>query len=432
LFDNRIVKLLAQGFKVFTVRGFGAGASFILTLLVTNNVSPGQAGNFFLCFAVINSIGMLFTLGSPLFLIRMIGVNQNDNWSYINQQFSLILKAIVVLGLSCILLTGLFGYQLAMNVFNKAELIALLPLTSVAILLFSLTQIFSAALQGLHLPVFASFVQNLVMPLTFIILISTAAMRNVPFGPYELIWFLVAGSCLAICFGFWKWVSDGRSSIRYEAGFSVELIRSLSPLFVISAVSIGAQWMGQIAVGVYLGSEQVAYFSTAQRTAMVISLVLVSINIIIAPKFAKAFSNKDLREVDQVALSASRLMIVIAIPLLVILLSFSELIMQAFGAGYDVAAPLLRIMVIGQFLNVVTGSVGSLLTMTGYARDLRNIMLFCGPPAIFLAFFLTKEYGMLGAAYGTAITVSTQNVIAVVFVKKRLGFNALNIFRVAK
>ena len=84
---------------------------------------------------------------------------------------------------------------------------------------------------------------------------------------------------------------------------------------------------------------------------------------------------------------------------------------------------------VGQVINVITGSVGYLLNMTGHEKDMRNVVLFSGPLAIVLAFSLTSHFGLMGAAYATAISVATQNLLAVWMVKKRLGFNTLNIFR---
>lgn len=103
--------------------------------------------------------------------------------------------------------------------------------------------------------------------------------------------------------------------------------------------------------------------------------------------------------------------------------------MGLFGDKYIIAAPLLQIIAVGQFFNVITGSVGYLLVMSNHEKDLRNVSLFSGPLAIVLAFVLTKEYDLIGAAYATAIALTTHNMLAVIMVKKRLGFNALNIFR---
>jgi len=165
---------------------------------------------------------------------------------------------------------------------------------------------------------------------------------------------------------------------------------------------------------------------------MLASFVLIAVNLVVAPKFAKAFADGRQGEVNHLSRLSSRLMLLMAVPVLLVMLLFPKFLMGLFGEGYVVAAPLLQIMAVGQFVNVFTGSVGYLLTMTSHEKDLRNVVLFSGPLAVVLAFVLTKEYGLMGAAYATAISIATQNLLAVYMVKKRLGFNTLNVFRRTK
>jgi len=118
-----------------------------------------------------------------------------------------------------------------------------------------------------------------------------------------------------------------------------------------------------------------------------------------------------------------------ATPVLFVMLVFPSLIMVNFGGGYIVSSPLLQVMVVGQFVNVATGSVGYLLTMTNHEKDFRNVVFISGVVSLPLAFILTKEYGALGASYATAFSISIQSLLAAYMVKIRLGFNSLNIFR---
>jgi len=72
------------------------------------------------------------------------------------------------------------------------------------------------------------------------------------------------------------------------------------------------------------------------------------------------------------------------------------------------------ILSIGQFINVVTGSVGYLLIMCGCERLVRNNQLFCTVVVISLNLILIPGMGAMGAAIATAITLALQNLISVV------------------
>jgi O-antigen/teichoic acid export membrane protein len=64
--------------------------------------------------------------------------------------------------------------------------------------------------------------------------------------------------------------------------------------------------------------------------------------------------------------------------------------------------------------------------MTGHEIEMRNCVIISGLISIILFYFLVPKYGVVGAAIATAVAISSQNILAVIFVKKRLGFNTLN------
>lgn len=101
--------------------------------------------------------------------------------------------------------------------------------------------------------------------------------------------------------------------------------------------------------------------------------------------------------------------------------------MWLFGEQFKSGANLLRIFALGQFVNVVTGCVGYLLSMSGHERDLRNVFFISGPMAIILALVLTPLYGVTGASVATAIALASQNLLAVGMVERRLGGSLLDV-----
>ena len=115
-------------------------------------------------------------------------------------------------------------------------------------------------------------------------------------------------------------------------------------------------------------------------------------------------------------------MALMAFPMVIVFVSVPEHIMRLFGDDFEKAAGLLTVMAVGQFINVSTGCVGYLLSMSGHDKDFRRVTFVSGPIAIFLSFFLTDYYGVLGAAYATALSLSIHNFLAFYMVKKRLGF----------
>lgn len=410
------------------MRGFGSAAGFLMTLVVANTTDVASAGVFFFAIALTQLGGVLLTLGSPNALLKVIGADFGNSWNRINQTVSVLFRVVLTVAVLLLVTCLILPNQIA-TLLGMVEIAGLLPLIAVSMFCFALQQMLAAMLQGTQQAILASAVQNVIAQLTFITVLGVLMFFgfNQSGGSLFYIYFACVGS--AMMFGAVLWFRTKGTSFDIKATFSPELKSSLSSLFITMLMSQCAMWAGQFATAKSLSSSDVAFFASAQRTATLASFVLIAVNVVVAPKFAQAFAKGNQQEVNKLSLLSSRLMIALAVPVLAFMIFFPEFLMGLFGEEYKVAAPLLQILAVGQFINVITGSVGYLLNMTGHEKDMRNVVLFSGPLAIVLAFGLTSQFGLTGAAYATAISVASQNLLAVWMVKKRLGFNTLNIFR---
>ena len=109
---------------------------------------------------------------------------------------------------------------------------------------------------------------------------------------------------------------------------------------------------------------------------------------------------------------------------------FGEFIIRVvFGPEYAGAYIPLLILCIGQLVNAATGSVASLLNMTGHERDTMQSALAGAVTNIVLNVTLTPMWGMNGAAAATAATLIVWNMMMWHKVRKRLGIEASPFFR---
>ena len=80
------------------------------------------------------------------------------------------------------------------------------------------------------------------------------------------------------------------------------------------------------------------------------------------------------------------------------------------------------ILIVGQMMNAFAGSVGYLLNMTGGQKIMRNIAGIAALLNIVLNTLLIPSYGINGAAYASAISLASWNVLAVIYIKQHYGF----------
>src|SRR5690606_36654450 len=147
--------------------------------------------------------------------------------------------------------------------------------------------------------------------------------------------------------------------------------------------------------------------ASALRTAMLTSFVLVAVNSIAAPKFAAMHRTGDFSSLRRVALFSVRLMLLAAVPVLVFMLAMPEWLMGWFGPEFVAAAPALQVLALGHFINIATGSVGFLLSMTGHEKLLRTNVLIAASVRVGLGLALIGPFGIVGAAVATAAAVAT-------------------------
>lgn len=153
---------------------------------------------------------------------------------------------------------------------------------------------------------------------------------------------------------------------------------------------------------------------------MLVAFFLTSINTIAAPKFASLYVKGEMQALSKTARQSSALMVLAVAPMLAIMMVFPEPILRLFGPDFVTGAPLLRLLSIGQFINVATGSVGYLLMMTGHERTLRLNITLATAVNLWLCLWLIPKMGPFGAAIATAVPLALMNLLSAYFVYTKL------------
>ena len=183
---------------------------------------------------------------------------------------------------------------------------------------------------------------------------------------------------------------------------------------------------GTLMLGIWAENTDVSRYAVAWRTATLISFVLLAVNTIAQPKFAELYAQKDMNSLASTAHKATLLMTAFATPVFLILFAAPGYIMGIFGTDFAAGATSLQILSVGQFINVVAGSVGVLLVMSGHERDIRKVQIVVAVVVLAFTILLIPRYGDVGAALAAALALIVQNVMFGYFVWIRLGILMIN------
>lgn len=413
-------ELLFSAALAFVVRVIGALASFVATFFIARELGAEASGYYFLAFSVITILAAIARVGMDNTVIRFVGAAPEQSWSVLS-------KGLVLSGIGSAMLAT-FVYFLAgviaVQLFNKPQLASVLRAMSIGVIGLSLLTLAANALQGLRRVTASIFILNIAVNAGLVLAVIFASLSNAEslagVFAFTSIGVAVLGLLMVLHFQP-RQIAEGVSWS--------EIWKSCIPLWSVVIMSQLVYWSGQFIAGAYVSSELVAQLAVAQRTAMLASFVLIAVNLVVAPRFAALYQQGDMAGLERLALRSVKLISIMALPVVGVMLVFPAMLMGLFGDGFNGGARLLQVMALGQLVNAITGSVGFLLIMSGHERDMRSVTIISGTTALLFTWVLTIYFGVLGSAIGTAVAVATQNLLAVFYVKKRLGFNTLAVWR---
>ena len=420
--DPHLREMLIGSIIGLGIKVLAAISIFVMNIAVARTLGAAEAGLFFLGFTLATMAAAIGRVGLDQTIVRFVAAQKATN--SIGMLHGVYRKSIIWVSLAS---TGLayLGWininWLIKHLFDQPGFEPVLRSFLLAIPLISLYTMQAQALQGLRKIAKSMITLNVIVPaaLLLMMLLSPVTSATTLVGYFNIACLLTLG------IGAVLWIQSAPLK-TFKESFPSDLLRkTCMPLWAVAVLSQVVQWSSQLMLGAWSTSEEVAFFATAQRTAMLTSFVLFAVNAIAAPKFAAMYAKGDHDGLKRLAIISVRLMLLAAVPALALMLLFPEWLMSFFGEEFRVASTALVILALGQFVNIATGSVGYLLSMTGLERKVRDNAFLSALIGVTLGFVLIPSYGLLGASVATAIAIASQNLLGVYQVRKHLGFNTL-------
>lgn len=405
-------RLFVPSLISFAIKVSGAGLSYIMLVTFARLMSPDEYGKFAFVFNLAIVIAGVVGFGFPTAIMRY--------WQqYLAMERPTFAKGAIVMGLRL----NLIGVSVAIAV--------------AIVLKFSLG---SSAVFGRF-----NFLSVLFLAISFAgadfaagILRAQHSVIGAMF-PRDIAWRIIA-PLTAFLFAFSGFSVDSRLSIlicatvlfallipqifiiiknvRGVAGGSSQLdwigIRSSLPSFWgIAILYAFIQQFDVVIVGSLLsGPETGAYFA-AQKTATLLSLVLIAGGLVTAPTSAALYQNKKIEELQRLC---KQLVIVITI---VTLLGFLFLVLAGnmllgfFNQSFSSAYWVLLVLALGCMIDAVAGPTAYLMQMTSYEKAYLRIMIVCYAAVIGFQIILMPRFGSIGAAFASASGTILWNVCSI-------------------
>jgi O-antigen/teichoic acid export membrane protein len=420
--DLHFKELLKGSSIAFILKIIGMIISFMLMHYITNNFGPSKYGALTLIITLLSIFMLIIRFGTNTALVRIVAhLEISSNIGHINDIFwksIFITMPIAVLSYFLLTYNADFLANMFLHEMDYKNEIKMASLTFFPLLLLGLI---ASTLQGMKKILIYSGLSIVMPQLSFLVLLmvnkfffeSTYSLVNIYImSVYSS--FIVALIFYFIHFKPYKII---------ESKYTIKKILSLSyPMLIASSFGMLMIWTDILMLGYFQGEESVGKYNVAFRVATVVSIVLVSINAIATPKFAELYTQKNFEGLERFVKQSTKLIFWLTLPVILIIVFAATPILSLFGSEFMTTKTALLMLIFGQFISAISGSVGYLLQMTDNQSIHKNILISATIINMILNLILIPLYGLNGAAFASMLSMIFWNLAMILAIKNKLNF----------
>jgi O-antigen/teichoic acid export membrane protein len=172
-------------------------------------------------------------------------------------------------------------------------------------------------------------------------------------------------------------------------------------LWALASLGAARNYAGVIIVSTFLGPVAAGAYFVADRTANLLSFLLLAINMVTAPLISKHHHSGRPEMVRLIVALSGIVGGLSAFCGLLFLAFLGAEILSLFDPSYIDYLPVLFILAFGQFIRTATGPSGLLLMMSGYERVNLILLVTIGPASVALQILGGLYFGPIGVASAT-------------------------------
>jgi O-antigen/teichoic acid export membrane protein len=174
----------------------------------------------------------------------------------------------------------------------------------------------------------------------------------------------------------------------------------------------------------YLGHTEAGIYAAAVKISALIPFGLTIVDYVYTPRISSVYAKNDRAQLQQYISHASKIILIITIPLSLVLIGSGKYLLMIFGSEFQSSYLPLIILIAGQLINAFTGMVGPLMTMTGNQNVFLMVYVVVSSIDLGMNYLLVPRMGVTGAAISSSVSVALLNIIMYYIVRKKLNIRA--------
>lgn len=395
-----------------------AFSGLIVTLVVTNKLPIDSSGYFLFFISLVFVLSIISRQGFDNLILRDFSTEHKVS------NYSLLSRSIYRVFLLCFLF--LISYMIILPIFKQfyyyeSEYFIVLKYAFVSLIPLSIANLLSFIFQANQNFVLSSFFQTSAVNIIFLLLLHLNS-NNYTLSFFLYLYMLSCYIAFFLSFIFLIKKIPKIKSVKLKVSLGLFLNKSQKAFFENAIANLTIQWGTYLISVFYITASEMAVLSASNRFAFVLGFILTIINTVAIPyivKYSKSCDYYSLKIVSKVFTMFSYL---VTLPISVSFIYFSGDLLDFFGQDYGDYPLVFVILLFGQLVNVLTGSVGYLLNLSGHEKTVRFISFITAILTLLLSFPVIYFFGLYGACAIICFSLSFQNLVLFCLVKKHLGF----------
>ena len=430
-------EITIKGFQSLILKISGSLLGYILLWLVGNSFDdPTRVwGEYTLFLGVLNISSIFSRLGIDKLALKLVAAADKDLKTIRSVYFS---SCKLILGISLIASTIIYSissYIIYYLIPKSTMGIEIINMIVFILPLFSIICLNENTLRGLKMIKEFAFFQR-TSKMLFSVLLFLLLFYG--FNILETIVVIYAYS-LALLLIFilstlrvYRVLHKNKEKIHFIK--NREIFNQSLPMMVSSSVLLLMSWTDSLMIGALTEGDYketaVGIYNAAVKVALSATLIMSAVNSIVAPKISESYNNNRIKEFKLTIFNSTKLIFYTTLPILLIIFLFPGFILSLFGDQFAVPSAIAALLILtsSQAVNALSGSVGTILNMTGKQKVYGNILLVALAINIILNFILIDKNnyglelgisGIEGAAVASATSLIFWNIYSVIYIYKK-------------
>lgn len=415
-------KLLGPGIISLAIKVSGAGLSYLMLVAFARMLAPDQFGIFAFSFNLAIVAATVIGFGYSTAILRY--------WpQYLAQGKPAEAKGAIAMGLRLLSIGSLLILVVAVAARWLAPSAGTQGANTIAIALLAIAfcgaDFASGALRAQHSVVGAMLPRDVIWRVAAPALAALLAWAGYALDN-SLATYVCAAVLLLILILQFRMIASATRRIAGEVTARLDwrgTRSSLLPLWGASVVFAMIQQFDVVVVGYFMsGADTGAYFA-AQKTATLLSLVLIAGGLVAAPTMAALYQGKKIAELQRLNRKLVLAIAVATVAGFIFLAVAGPFLLRMFNPAFASAYWILLVLAFGCLVDATAGPTAYLMQMTSFEGAYLKIMISCYALVVALQALLIPHYGGMGAAIASATGTIIWNIWAVWLLRRKASLD---------